>query len=318
MKLIKKEFVFPDRCPRMCHASTVLRVGDRLLVSWFDGEKEGADDVAVWLSVRDGGAWSTPRRMSPDGQTPSWNPVLFAPDDGTVMLFYKVGKTIPHWKTMFTVSHDGGEHWTTPEELMPGDDTGGRGPVKNKPIRLSDGTVMAPASTEQGSWRCFADILRDGTWEKHAFPVPEDEKLGVIQPTLWEYPAGHVHALMRSNQCRIYRSDSEDSGRTWCPVYPTELPNNNSGIDCVQTENGTLVLVCNPVAVCGGIRSPLSVFVSTDHGASFHKAMDLETDPREYSYPSVIADGNRVYVVYTYARINIAVCELECDEMGRA
>ena len=45
---------------------------------------------------------------------------------------------------------------------------------------------------------------------------------------------GHVHAMMRSTRGKIYRSDSTDYGRSWCPAYATTLPNNNSGIDVVS------------------------------------------------------------------------------------
>ena len=38
--------------------------------------------------------------------------------------------------------------WTAPIELVKGD-IGGRGPVRNKPIRLSNGTIAAPSSIER-------------------------------------------------------------------------------------------------------------------------------------------------------------------------
>ncbi len=57
-------------------------------------------------------------------------------------------------------SPDGERTWTEPVELVPGDE-GGRGPVRAKPIRLSDGAWLAGASTELGSWRPFADRSED-------------------------------------------------------------------------------------------------------------------------------------------------------------
>jgi hypothetical protein len=58
---------------------------------------------------------------------------------GNDVLYYKVGENDNEWYTKYVVSYDKGESWTTPEELVPGD-IGGRGPVKNKPIVLHDGT----------------------------------------------------------------------------------------------------------------------------------------------------------------------------------
>ena len=80
-----------------------------------------------------------------------WNPVLFRKEDGKIILFYKVGKLISEWVTWYMESEDEGHTFSEPQELVPGD-IGGRGPVKNKPIRLSDGTVLAPGSLEGELW----------------------------------------------------------------------------------------------------------------------------------------------------------------------
>ena len=154
---------------------------------------------------------------------------MFQDDGGRIYLFHKVGPTIPAWQTMVMTSDDGGVTWSAPRELVPGD-RGGRGPVKNKPIRLADGTWLAPASIESDVWDAFVDISHDRgqTWTKSqlvpihrsalsvadaaasSLPVPElsFQGKGVIQPTLWESEPGVVHMLLRSTAGRIYRSDS--------------------------------------------------------------------------------------------------------------
>ena len=248
--------------------------------------------------------------MTKEAGIPHWNPVLYRHEDGVLSLYYKSGHHIPYWKTMVVESADEGETWSDARELVRGDE-GGRGPVKNKPIKISNGALLAPASIEQGPWRCFADVSRDGiTWEKKPIPV-ENDAINMIQPSLWEHPEGHIHALMRTSGGYIYRSDSDDFGETWCTAYSTSIPNNNSGLDCVRMEDGRIALVCNPVEKNWGPRSPLSVFVSDDNGASFRKLMDLETEPGEYSYPAVISHGNRLYITYTWNRRTIAFRELE-------
>lgn len=311
MKLVRKEFIFPAK-EGECHASTLLALRDgTLLAAWFEGSQEGNPDVQIRYSRCENGVWSTPQTVPAANPVQHWNPVLFQMDDDTVWLFYKIGKPIDVWQTMVVRSTNGGKTWTVPEELVKGDTSGGRGPVKNKPLRTASGRILAPASTEHGTcWRCFVDIFEGDGWRKRDIPVA-DETVGVIQPSLWESPRGHLHALMRSNACRIYRTDSDDEGETWSPCYATELPNNNSGLDCVMTDSGTLVLICNPVEEKGwGRRTPLSVFVSVDNGNTFEKVLDLETEQSEFSYPAVIADGKRLLVTYTYKRETIAFCEL--------
>ena len=194
-----------------------------------------------------------------------------------------------------------------------GDVSGGRGPVKNKPIRISNGNILAPGSTEKGAWRCFIDIFDGKEWRKRNIPVTLDgaEQINVIQPTLWESEAGYIHALVRSNQGKIYRSDSNDYGESWSPIYETGMPNNNSGIDCVKLEDGRVVLVCNPVEKNWGPRTPLSVYSSSDNGKTFKKELDLETAEGGFAYPAIIEANGKLHITYTYNRKKIVYCEVE-------
>ena len=96
------------------------------------------------------GKWGEPIRVSADPNVAHWNPVLFQNDDGTITLYFKVGKDTEYWKTYYSVSTDG-KNWAAPRELVPGDNSGGRGPVKNKPIRLKNGTILAPGSTSSAA-----------------------------------------------------------------------------------------------------------------------------------------------------------------------
>ena len=97
-----KEFIFENKPTDSCHASTVLPLDDgRVVAAWFAGTKESADDVDILTSVRSESGWSEPVRVSADRNIPHWNPVLFRRADGKMMLFFKVGKKIPMWKTYF-------------------------------------------------------------------------------------------------------------------------------------------------------------------------------------------------------------------------
>ncbi|MBR4599085.1 MAG: exo-alpha-sialidase, partial [Treponema sp.] len=159
-------------------------------------------------------------------------PVFFAQGD-RIDLFYKAGKTIPGWHTRRMRSLDGGRAWTEPTELIPGD-VGGRGPVRNKPIRLRSGRVLAPASIETAdTWNAFVDISDDGGESFRASPFvplwrsggdkpdstgPEPLEIrgkGVIQPTLWQTEDGAAHMMLRSTEGFILRSDSFDEGESW-------------------------------------------------------------------------------------------------------
>lgn len=321
MKLNVHEFVFTDALTPECHASTLLQLRDGgILAAWFAGSKESHDDVTIYAAARRNGRWSVPRRITAGRAQAQWNPVLFRLTDGRIALFYKEGNPpIAEWRTFVQYSSDEGENWTEAQELVPGDVSGGRGPVKDKPIRLSNGWIAAGGSTERGPWRPFADISKDdgATFEKHPIPVegPDADRVNLIQPTLWEYPEGVLHAFMRSNCGRIYRSESADGGESWTPAVPTVLLNNNSGIDLTETADGKIALLCNPVAEDWGKRSPISLFVSADHGETFERILDIEcADDGELSYPAVIADGEKIRFTYTWKRKRIRYGEIDLSE----
>jgi predicted neuraminidase len=312
MKLLKKEFIYDPKTPvniPSCHAATLIKTADGILAAWFGGTHEGHDDVQIYAAHRSDadGTWSAPQCVSVVEPIPNWNPVLF--DNGEeILLYYKRSKEIHSWNTMFTTSRDGGYTWAVPRRLCE-DDVDGRGPVKNKPIRLSNGTILAGASFEQGPWRCFCDISADNgyTWEQTPFlPVPTEDT-EVIQPSLWEDDRG-VHMLVRSKNKKIFRSDSTDFGKTWCTLYPIDLPNNNSGLDLVKVAENRVILCCNPVTEG---RTPLSLFESNDSGDTFVRLFDLETEPGEYSYPAVITDGKYLYGCYTWKREKMVF--FQCD-----
>ena len=315
--IFEPEAYFPQ-----CHASTLERLPNGDIVSaWFAGQHEKAPDVAIWFAARTQGTWGKPRIIASHEGIPCWNPVLFY-DNGKLVLFYKMGKEIHTWQTMYKVSTDRGETWTGELELVPGD-IGGRGPVKNKCIRLQDGTVLAPASVEDATrWDCFVDIFDGESWAVSDY-VPRDPAaftgLGIIQPTLWEDDEGNIHMLARSTEGAIYASKSSDKGRTWSRARKTKLPNNNCGIDVARLDDGRLVLVYNPVSGNWAARSPIAFAISEDNGASWSKPEILDyvpcdpkrnTEDTEFSYPAVIAHGNDVFITYTWRRRTIAFWQI--------
>lgn len=296
------------------HASTLVQLdnGD-LMSAWFGGSGEGEDDVRIWYSVYSNGGWSAAAQIPSKDTVAHWNPVL--QNFGSyVRLYYKVGSEIAYWVTKYVDSYDNGKTWTEAKELVVGDTSGGRGPVKNKCLVTSNGTIIAPASTEQGDWKCFFDISEDGgkTWTRTDFI---ESKKQMIQPALWEDLDGNIHAFFRTKAGKLYRSDSYDGGYTWCKAYATDLPNNNSGVDVVMTDNGWLWLAYNPITV-NGLRYKLRLAVSKDNGETWEKVTEIDSSSliwNEYSYPAIIEDGNNIYLTYTYKRSKIKYVFVEFE-----
>src|SRR5690606_7223187 len=142
-RLLTHEPVFETAPFAACHASTLvpLRNGG-FLAAWFAGSAEKDPDVGIWGATRRNGCWSAPRLLIKMNDQAHWNPVLHTVGDGHVQLFFKVGVTAQTWETWRIESRDEGQTWSQPIRMA---NLGPRirGPVKNKPIVLSDGTLLA-------------------------------------------------------------------------------------------------------------------------------------------------------------------------------
>lgn len=313
-----------------CHASTVLPLKDgRVLSVYFAGAHEKNDDVGIWLSEQVDGAWVAPRLLAKIDDTPHWNPVIYQ-DGDVIHVLFKTGKEIEYWRSYVTTSKDGGHTWSTPEALNSDNPAGG--PVRNKPLLLSDGRLLAPNSDETRNpavWLPRVDVSTDGgaTFQRLAqIPINREdpsstnfmEGAGAIQPTLWESAPGRVHALLRTTAGWIYRSDSEDGGRTWCTAYRTNLPNNNSGIDLVKVGN-VLYLVMNPVNGNWAARTPIVLMRSVDNGEQFEYfrvLCDMQLDEAhgrmaEFSYPAIVEKDGTLFITFTHNRKSIAFCTIK-------
>ncbi len=308
--VLTREFIYDQAPFPSCHCSTIVETKDGLVAAWFGGTDEGKDDVCIYVARHDGKGWSEPAKVA-DGLTekkryPSWNPVLFQPKDGPLILFFKIGPNPDLWWGLILTSADGARTWSKPMELP----KEVLGPVRNPPIQLADGTIVSPSSTEvpKGTWTAQVELSTDGgaTWKKIG-PLNDDKVVEVIQPALVPWPGGKLQMLCRNRnrgalKSFIIESWSEDGGKTWSPMKATELPNPNSGIAATGLKDGRAILVYNRTPKG---RTPLNVAVSSD-GKAWKDVVVLEDAPGEYSYPTVIqaADG-KVHVVYTWRREKI-------------
>lgn len=321
--VVKQEFIYETAPYPECHASTIVETPEGLVAAWFGGTKERNPDVCIWVSRLENGKWSTPQNVAngimPDGERfACWNPVLYQVPGGELWLFYKVGPNVAGWTGHLTRSKDGGRTWSKSEDLP----EGFLGPIKNKPVMLSDGTIMCPSSTEgAGGWRVHFEYTRDKgkTWQKTE-PINDGTTMNAIQPSIIFHKDGKIQILCRSKNRAILESWSSDNGMTWSPMTKTTLPNNNSGTDAVTLTNGKSLLIYNHVLPPGdlvkGARTPLNLALTKD-GKKWYSAAVLESVPySQYSYPSIIqtSDG-LVHAVYTWRRQRIVHAVIDPNQL---
>ena len=305
--LLKSEFIYETAPFPSCHASTIAETTTGLVAAWFGGTRERHPDVGIWLSRLVAGRWTASVKVangvqSPTNRFPCWNPVLFQPRTGPLLLFYKVGPSPSAWWGMLTTSDDGGQTWSKPRRLPEGI----LGPIKNKPVRLANGDLLCPTSTEHAGWRVHFERTSDlgGTWNVTS-PINDGKEIGPIQPSILFHKDGRLQAVGRTRQGRIFQVWSDDGGTSWGKMTLTSLPNPNAGTDAVTLKDGRQLLVYNHNASPKG-RSPLNVAVSAD-GQEWQAALVLEDEPgKEFSYPAVIQtkDG-LVHITYTWKRERI-------------
>jgi predicted neuraminidase len=303
--LLADEFIFDAAPFPQCHASTIVESKNGLVSAWFGGTEEKNPNVCIWLSHYKDAKWTPPVQVadgvqSPEKRYPCWNPVLFQPSGGPLMLFYKVGPDPRKWWGMLITSTDGGDTWSAPRRLPENI----LGPIKNKPVQLPDGTILCASSTEEGGSRVHFESTQDlgQTW-KLIEPAGDGLEFGSIQPTILFHGGDVLQAIGRTEKKRIFETWSHDNGKSWDALKLTDLPNPDSGIDAVTLKDGRQVLVYNPTTRG---RSPLCVAVSTD-GKVWQAAVVLEDTPKsEFSYPAVIqtSDG-LVHITYTWKRRRI-------------
>jgi predicted neuraminidase len=307
--VVVSEFIFETAPFASAHASTIVQTKDGLRAAWFGGSHEGAADVGIWSSRQVDGHWTTPTEIATGVQAdgtryPCWNPVLFEMPDDTLALFYKVGLRPSNWWGMVQTSRDGGGTWTAGVRLPDGI----LGPIKNKPVRLDDRSIISGSSTESSrtpsTWRVHFERSGDGgkSWTIVRPPEGAGTQIDAIQPSILIHPGGRLQAVGRTRSQRVFETWSDDRGRTWSPLTLTTLPNPNAGIDAVTLDDRRHLIVYNHTTQG---RTPLNVAVSRD-GRKWEAAIVLESEPGEYSYPAVIqAPDGIVHVTYTWKRQRI-------------
>lgn len=318
-RIINESAAYPE-----CHASTIVETSPgKFAAAWFGGTKERNPDVCIYVARFENGNWTqdveVANGIQPDGiRQPTWNPVLFAPKNAPLQLFYKVGPSPSTWWGMVMTSESEGKTWSPPRRLP----AGILGPIKNKPVELPGGVWLSPSSIEssEDGWLVFFERSSDAglTWEKFG-PVGKGPKFDAIQPSILFHARSRLQALCRSKQGVVTQTWSSDRGQTWSHLTATELPNPNSGTDAVTLADGRQLIVYNHSAhrpnEPKGNRYPLDVAVSSD-GLKWTHLISLETGPCEngYAYPAVIqgSDGH-IHITYTVNRRHIKHVVLDID-----
>lgn len=303
----------PDpACFPMCHAAYLAELAHgRIFVVWFAGSREWAKDVHLLSATLDRGTgeWGAIRDLVVDPGYSLGNALLLrAPDTEMHHLWYV--RTKGYWQegTIVHMRWPNLDADRASRELVP------LAPgwlPRGRPI-LRGGTAHLPLyhETERVSavWKVN---LATG---QGALSATVTAPGGLIHPVLVDVGMGEYRGFYRNQGAphRMHFAYSMDQGSTWSRPHPTNLRNPNSGIDVVRLPDGRLLCAYNDSE---RRRYPLSLAVSENGGREWQKLMDLERLPAEFSYPSLLVTGGRVYLAYTHKRTAIKVVTLDPERL---
>ncbi|XRB01949.1 sialidase [Pycnococcus provasolii] len=314
--------VFPT-----AHAPSLAQLPESggLLLAFFAGDAEGGDGVAIVGSRLEKNAeglerWTTPAVISKENHRSNQNPVLFVTGERHVTLLHSSQEAFKGQGTAdvrIVRSADGGVSWNMPTTLF--QKAGAF--TKNHVLRSVDGELLLPMYyTPDGFFKNethYSSIQRskdDGvTWTETLMPGTLGK---CVQPSVVRLKGGHgrLLAFYRSRSADfIYKASSEDDGKTWTEPTPTHLPNNNSGIQAAVLRGSGAIVVAFNNHKGSDRRTPLTLAMSCDDGASWPHVRNLDTTSTELSYPTLledVLDGGVLHVAWTFGRRTIRYARL--------
>lgn len=175
-----------------------------------------------------------------------------------------------------------------------------KGFLRNKPIKISDGRIIAPAYDWDNEEYYMIRISSDNgkTFEDvKTGKKPQNKVYDEIM--VYEYD-GVLHLLARTNLGYYAKTDSFDGGKTWTETEEFEkAPSTRMYIGVLKS--GAVVYVRN---VSDEKRNGMKVCLSRDGGKTFPYELVLD-DRDNLSYPDLDEDdkGN-LYIVYDRERNN--------------
>ncbi len=304
----------PDMAPPMSHCATLIALpGGELLAAWFTGAFETAPDQFIAVARRSPGAevWSQPiPAVDTPGQADG-QPVFLLDGQGVLWLYF-VTLSGPDWTSAHMrrrPSLDLGRTWGPVEELPLPPGMMFRSRPLNFAFQGEPERWLFPVYDEV-IWRSTMLISEDdgASWRRTGFIETPN---GNIHPCVAPLADGRLLAFLRPGGQGgvIWRTVSQDRGESWALPVPTPLPNPNSGLDLLATEQGSLLLAFNNSR---RRRTPLCVALSDDQGASWPHLRVLEDGEGEFSYPTVIQGADGIFhAVYTWRRRTIQYVQFD-------
>lgn len=314
--------------PPSVHSATAVEIaGGRIRAFWYGGSREGAKDVAIYSAVfdpssstwgpqeiattREGTARDLRRYVKKLG-----NPVVARDSRGRLWLFY-VSVSLGGWSgsaVNFRISEDQGATFGAAQRIVTSPFLNLGTLVRGPALVFEDGTLGLPVYHELLGK--FGELLRISAEGEVLDKIRLSHGRSSLQPVVVPLARLEAVAFLRSSgwsSKRVLSVRTEDGGRTWSDLAPTELPNPDAAVGALRTSTGEILIAFNDSEVD---RSNLKLASSRDGGRSFTVLLTVnpprptgptgEAESPELAYPWLLesSDG-ALHLLYTWNRSRI-------------
>ncbi|MBL9173644.1 MAG: exo-alpha-sialidase [Verrucomicrobiales bacterium] len=318
---VREELLEPGPGVASVHVASLAEFAPgRLAACWYGGSKEGARDVGIYLTVRDGAPgshWSPPTAVvfaqTAERELQRYvkkvgNPLLFSDGQGQLQLLF-VSIAAGGWSGSslnLRRSPDAGKTWSPSRRLVLSPFYNVSELVKNAPIPVEGGGWCVPIYHEMIGK--FPELLWLGVPDALTTAVRSRPFGGrtAFQPALVPLGARRALLLCRTagDRTELFGSRTEDGGVHWSSPALVGLPNSGSGIAAIRMSDGRILLAFNDTQ---SGRDNLRLAVSADEGVTWRRAATVASEPgADYSSPYLLQtrDG-RFHLVFTWKRLAI-------------
>lgn len=286
--------------PRNSEGDFIILKDGRILFVYTRFTGGSGDHAAASLVSRcskDGGATWTAEDvevLANEGGMNIMSVSLLRLSDDSIALFYLRKNAEDDCRPLMRVSRDEAATWGPPTECIP--EPVGYYVVNNsRVVQLASGRLVVPAALHalkgepfrnRGKVLCVLSDDLGKTWypSKTILEAPPDLQTGFQEPGVVELADGGLWMLLRNSGGVFYRSTSQDGGVTWSDAVPTDLATPVSPASFKRIPGSdTLLLLWNdqtniPEALRNK-RTPLTLALSRDNGATWEYRVTVENDP---------------------------------------
>lgn len=240
-----------------------------------------------------GNTWSNEDRtiVKNEGGMNVMSVSLLRLQNGSIALFYLLKNSTEDCIPMMRISTDEAKTWSDPIKCI--QDKKGYFVLNNdRVIQLKDGRLMMAVAlhnvpggefVNKGDLYAYYSDDNGETWNSSG-KVPNSTDIVTQEPGLIELEDGRVMMYIRASGGVQQLSFSLDRGESWSPIQSSNIPSplSPATIEKVPSTGDWLMVWNNNDGSdinLKGKRTPLTVAISNDEGASWEYVKNIENDP---------------------------------------